>query len=110
MNLQREYVLTGGQIMDPSQKLSAVGDVHVRDGVIVRSGPQVEAPADVQRIPVDGMIICPGLIDIHVHLREPGAEHKETIETGSRAAVAGGFTAVCCMPNTTPAIDSAGTV
>src|SRR4029077_5663166 len=69
-----------------------------------------QAPADAERVDADGLIVCPGLIDIHVHLREPGQRAKETIATGTAAAARGGFTSVVCMPNTSPEIDNSGTV
>jgi len=99
------FVIRGGRVIDPANGIDRVVDVVVADGKIVSVGaPNAEAPAG-PAIDVRRLIVCPGLIDMHVHLREPGGEHKETIETGTRAAAAGGFTAVACMPNTTPAID-----
>jgi len=93
-------------VLDPASGFDRIADVAVADGRVVEIGPDLARQPAVRVIDATGMIVCPGLIDPHVHLREPGQEHKETIETGSRAAVAGGFTTVCCMPNTTPAIDS----
>ncbi len=106
-----EYVLVNGRIIDPAADRDHPGWVHVRDGRIAAVGqtPQ-SAPPPVVPVDVAGAIIAPGLIDIHVHLREPGFEHKETIASGCAAAAAGGFTAVACMPNTHPAIDSPETV
>ncbi len=102
-----EILLRGGRIIDPFQGRDEVADLAVRNGLIA-------SPASAQRgaheIDAAGCIVCPGLMDIHVHLREPGGEHKETIETGCRAAAAGGFTHVACMPNTTPPLDSAATL
>ena len=106
----RPILLRGGRVVDPSQRLDEVLDVLLVGGEVARIGRDLEAPegADVRR--VDGLVVCPGLIDLHVHLREPGFEHKETIQTGARAAAAGGFTAVCAMPNTDPPIDDPAAV
>ena len=103
-------LLRGGRVVDPTQKLDAVIDVLVVDGQIAAVGNGAEAVEGARIIDVSGQVVCPGLIDLHVHLREPGGEHKETIATGSRAAVAGGFTAVCAMPNTDPPIDDPAAV
>jgi dihydroorotase len=101
-----EIWLVGGRILDPSSGTDAVGAVVVRDGAIASVIPGQAVPAEgVRVIDCKGKWIVPGLIDLHVHLREPGQEYKETIETGSRSAVAGGFTAVVAMPNTRPPID-----
>ena len=106
-----EMVIRGGRVIDPASGLDAALDVHLRDGVVVeiREGCHV-ADSGAEEIDARGLIVAPGLIDPHVHLREPGQEHKETIETGTQAAVQGGFTTVCCMPNTTPALDTAARV
>ncbi|HEY3265657.1 MAG TPA: dihydroorotase [Armatimonadota bacterium] len=98
--------LKNGRIIDPAQDMDRTGDILIRDGRIA-----VGAPSPGARV-VDckGKVIAPGFVDLHVHLREPGQEHKETIATGTRAAAAGGFTTVCCMPNTTPMIDNAAMV
>ena len=103
--LPSSFVIRGGRVIDPANRIDHVGDVVVVDG---RFATCETLPATV--IDARGLIVCPGLIDMHVHLREPGGEHKETIETGTRAAAAGGFTAVACMPNTSPSIDSAETL
>ncbi|MFG0243986.1 MAG: dihydroorotase [Phycisphaerales bacterium JB054] len=98
--------ITNGRVIDPASGRDEIGDVTVRGGRIESiTGPGASTGAADRVIDAKGKIVCPGLIDPHVHLREPGQEHKETIESGSRAAVAGGFTTVCCMPNTTPAMD-----
>jgi len=97
--------IRGGRILDPGQGIDLVGDVLIRDGRVAAVGPDVAAEAD-RVVDAAGLIVCPGLVDIHCHLREPGFEHKETIETGTRAAARGGFTTVCAMANTEPAIDS----
>ncbi len=103
-------LLKGGRVVDPANGLDGRFDVLVEDGVIARVEANMPSPGgDVQVVEVDaGLVICPGLVDMHVHLREPGQEHKETIATGTRSAVAGGFTAVACMPNTSPVNDNAG--
>ena len=99
-----DFVLRGGAVVNPASGLEAKADLWVSDGAIAGIGDEREQ-AGWEVIDVAGLVVCPGLIDVHVHLREPGQEHKETIATGTRAAVAGGFTSVCCMPNTTPPID-----
>lgn len=103
-------VLKGGRVVDPSQRLDAVVDVLLVDGRVAEIGTNVREHEDAHVHDVSGMIVCPGFIDVHVHLREPGGEHKETIATGARAAAAGGFTAVCAMPNTDPPIDDPAAV
>jgi dihydroorotase len=103
-------VLRGGRVVDPSQELDAVRDVLLADGVVGSIEVQVEAPPDARVIDCSDLVVAPGLIDVHVHLREPGEEHKETIATGAAAAAAGGFTAVCAMPNTDPPIDDPAAV
>ncbi|MDR1009689.1 MAG: dihydroorotase [Opitutaceae bacterium] len=102
--------IQNARIIDPAVKRDATGDLCVNDtGKIV---PTLSAAAKkrARKIDAAGLIACPGLVDIHVHFREPGQTHKETIATGSRAAAAGGFTTVVCMPNTTPPADNAGTI
>jgi len=96
-------LITGGRVIDPSQELDAKLDVLIEDGSISKVDRGIKA--DVQRFDADGLIVTPGFIDLHTHLREPGQEHKETIATGTRAAVAGGYTAVCAMANTVPPND-----
>ena len=100
-------LLKGGRVVDPANRIDGTRDVLIDGGRIARVGTDLPADgANVIEIP-DGLVICPGFIDMHVHLREPGQEHKETIATGTAAAVAGGFTAVACMPNTNPVNDDA---
>jgi dihydroorotase len=100
-------LLKGGRVVDPANGIDGIHDVLIADGRIARVGRDLPADgAEVIEIPA-GLVVCPGFIDMHVHLREPGQEHKETVATGTAAAVAGGFTAVACMPNTTPVNDSA---
>jgi dihydroorotase len=102
-------LLRGGTVVDPANGVHDRRDVLIRDGKIAAVSPAgADAePGDTTVVDADGLLVLPGLIDIHVHLREPGYEYKETIETGARAAVAGGFTAVACMANTNPVNDSA---
>ena len=99
-------LLRGGRVIDPANNVDAVQDVLIADGKIERLGRSLEAPAGAEVVDANGKIVCPGFIDIHVHLREPGYEYKETVATGTRAAAAGGFTAVCCMANTNPVNDN----
>ena len=103
-------LLRGGRVIDPASGHDATADVLLRAGRIVEVGSGFGVPDDAVVIDVDGLVVCPGLIDLHVHLREPGQEHKETIATGARAAAAGGFAAVCAMPNTDPPIDDPSAV
>lgn len=98
-------LLRNGRVIDPSQNLDRIADLWLQDRRILGIGPQPGAAAD-RTIDCTGMIVSPGLIDMHVHLREPGREEDETIATGTAAAVAGGVTSVACMPNTEPALDS----
>ena len=106
--MQEQLLILGGRILDPSQGLDLVGDIFVADGVIKMIGDvrQAGTPGQLQVFNARGMIVCPGFIDLHCHLREPGQEGKETIFTGTRAAARGGFTTVCAMANTQPPIDS----
>src|SRR5687768_2053739 len=97
------------RIIDPAAKRDEVGDLFVTNGKLV-SSLSAAAKKRAKTIDASGLIACPGLVDIHVHFREPGQTHKETIGTGSRAAAAGGFTTVVCMPNTSPVADNAGTI
>lgn len=97
--------LKGGRLLDPVSKRDEVVDIQITDGRIDRIAVSLSAPQGYTQVDLKGKIVAPGLIDMHVHLREPGFEHKETVETGCASAAAGGFTAVCCMPNTNPAID-----
>ena len=107
---ERALLLKGGRVVDPSQGMDGVFDLLLTDGLVAGLGEDLEAPEDARIIDATGLVVTPGLIDVHVHLREPGAEHKETIATGARAAAAGGFTAVCAMPNTDPPIDDPASV
>ncbi len=105
-----KILLRGGRIIDPSQSLDGTHDVLLSDGQVAGLGPDLGASDDTRVIDCAGLVVTPGLIDVHVHMREPGEEHKETIATGARAAAAGGFTAVCAMPNTDPPIDEPAVV
>jgi dihydroorotase len=105
-------LLTGGRVIDPANRLDASTDLLIVDGKIAVVGADAasSAPAQTERMNASGLVVCPGLIDLHVHLREPGQTSKETIATGTAAAARGGFTSVLCMPNTSPTVDTAGTV
>jgi dihydroorotase len=105
-----DLVITGGRVIDPESKLDRVTDVFIRDGVIKSVGKSRGRFEAQEVINAKGMMVVPGFIDMHTHLREPGREDEETIYTGSCAAAAGGFTSVCCMPNTHPPIDNQETV
>ena len=98
-----KLTLLGGRLIDPANRIDQTTDLVLEDGKVASIG-KVSTP-DGPTLNAAGCIVCPGLIDVHVHFREPGQEERETIATGAAAAVAGGFTSVCCMPNTSPAID-----
>jgi dihydroorotase len=98
-------LIRGGRVVDPSQNLDALRDVRIENGLVVEIGEHLQARGE-ETFDASNAIVAPGFIDMHAHLREPGHTHKETIATGVAAAVAGGFTAVACMPNTEPALDS----
>ena len=107
--MSSSLLIKNGTVVDPSQSLNARRDLFIREGRIAALDESIKAE-DVEIFDAAGLIVAPGFIDLHVHLREPGAEYKETIASGARAAVAGGFTSVCCMPNTQPVNDnSSGT-
>ena len=103
-------LLQGGRVIDPANDRDETADVLLSNGKIAAVGSGLDAPADAETINCAGQVVCPGLIDLHVHFREPGQTAKENIATGSAAAAMGGFTSVVCMPNTTPAIDNPATV
>ena len=105
-------LVRGGRIIDPSRSLDAIGDLLISKGLIaaVKVGGGLTAPEGTPEIDATGLVVAPGFVDLHCHLREPGFEEKETIATGTRAAARGGFTTVCCMPNTNPAIDTEATI
>ncbi len=102
----RELLIRNGRVIDPSSNRDEVADVFIRGGNIVVVSPDFDA-AGAEVFDATGLVVAPGFVDMHVHLREPGFEHAETIETGARAAAAGGFTSICAMPNTSPINDNA---
>ena len=107
----KSLLLAGGRVIDPASGFDAVADVWIAKGKIQGVGKsEAQDLSGYERLDVTGLVVCPGLIDLHVHLREPGQVAKESIETGTAAAARGGFTTVVCMPNTSPAIDNSGTV
>jgi dihydroorotase len=106
----KPLLLRGGTLVDPSQRLNEVGDLLIADGEIAGFGRTIDPPDEAETIDCDGLIVSPGFIDVHCHLREPGREDVETVATGARAAAAGGFTAVCAMPNTDPVTDNQAAV
>jgi dihydroorotase len=98
--------IEGGRVIDPANGVDGVRTVVVKDGAVAEVSERVERPRDARVIDARGKWVTPGFVDLHVHLREPGQEYKETVATGARAAVAGGFTTICCMPNTKPVNDN----
>jgi dihydroorotase len=100
-------LLKGGRVVDPAQGIDATLDVMIAEGAVEEVGPRLQ-PRGASVLELKGLAVCPGFIDVHTHLREPGREDKETVATGTRAAAAGGYTAVCAMPNTDPVNDNAG--
>ncbi len=103
-------VIKGGRVIDPSEGIDMVGDVLIEDGRVVRVESDITSPEYAQVIDATGMVVSPGFIDLHCHLRDPGLEYKETIASGTRAAAKGGFTTVCAMPNTEPTMHTRATV
>ena len=105
---QHSLSIRNGTLIDPAQKLEGKYDLLLKDGRVAEISPtgKLQGKSD-ETFNARGLAVCPGLIDIHVHLREPGQSHKETIASGTMAAAAGGFTSVCCMPNTSPVNDNA---
>jgi dihydroorotase len=106
----RPILIQGGRVIDPSRGSDGVADVYLTDGRVAGVGRNIAGEEGTLVIPAAGKVVAPGLIDLHVHLREPGQEDLETVATGAMAAAAGGFTAVCAMPNTDPVVDNQGTV
>ena len=109
----RALLLQGGRIIDPSQNIDEIGDLLLSGGVVEGIGRLGEVRRDgdeLETIDCAGLVVSPGFIDVHCHLREPGREEVETIASGARAAAAGGFTAVCAMPNTDPVTDNQAAV
>ena len=109
MTRHQQTLIRGGRVIDPSQDIDRVADVLLADGAV--SAVDADIPqGDAQLIDASGLVVCPGFIDLHTHLRDPGFEYKETIATGTAAAARGGFTTVCAMPNTDPVMDSRSVV
>ena len=100
-----KLLIRQGRLVDPVGGIGGIMDVLVEDGKVAVIGSNINEP-DARVIDARGLTVCAGLVDMHVHLREPGFEYKETIETGAAAAAHGGFTSIACMPNTRPATDS----
>ena len=100
-----KLLIQGGHVIDPG-RVNGVADVLIDNGAIAAVGPKLAVPAGATVIPAAGRLVVPGFVDLHVHFREPGFEYKETIQSGTEAAVAGGFTTVCAMPNTNPVNDN----
>jgi dihydroorotase len=103
-------VIRNGRVIDPANKRDEIADLYIADGKIVDQSAFRNPQSAIEEIDANNLIVCPGLIDMHVHLREPGFSHKETIESGARAAAAGGFTTIVCMPNTSPVPDNPSTI
>ncbi len=109
--MKNDLILTGGRMIDPHSGFVGTATIHVADGKITKVEKRKKETATGKNvIDLDGLILCPGFIDMHVHLREPGREDEETIISGAQAAAAGGFTSIACMPNTTPALDNAESI
>jgi dihydroorotase len=106
----KPILLRGGRVIDPSRDIDQIQDVLIRDGTIAAVGTNLSAPDGADVRDVKGQIVAPGLVDVHVHLREPGNEDEEIVVSGARAAAAGGFTAICAMPNTDPVTDNQAAV
>jgi dihydroorotase len=100
-----QLLIRGGRLIDPARGVDGAFDLRIEEGAVAEVGERLEAPSGAEILDATGLVVTPGLIDIHVHLREPGQETKETVASGTAAAVAGGFTAVACMANTVPAND-----
>ena len=104
--MSNDLLIKGGRVIDPLAKIDKELDLLISDGKITRIADNIENQDVMQVIDADGKIVMPGLIDMHTHLREPGYEYKEDIQSGTKAAAMGGFTAVACMPNTEPPCDN----
>src|SRR5205823_4369623 len=104
-------IIRNGRIVDPANGRDEVADLYIENGKILAEKSTIRSPkSEIEEIDASNLIVAPGLIDMHVHLREPGCTHKETIESGARAAAAGGFTTIVCMPNTSPVADNPATI
>src|SRR5262249_19729555 len=103
-------IIRNGRVIDPANKRDEIADLYIADGRIAPKSDLENQRSDIEEIDAKDLIVAPGLIDMHVHLREPGFRHKETIESGARAAAAGGFTTIVCMPNTSPVPDNPSTI
>src|SRR5207248_2666184 len=103
-------IIRNGRVIDPANKRDEIADLVIVDGKIAHDSQRSTLNSQPDEIDASNLIVCPGLIDMHVHLREPGFGHKETIASGARAAAAGGFTTVVCMPNTSPVADNPSTI
>ena len=106
----QQILIKGGRLIDPSQRIDRISDLLLADGVVSASAPHIDPPEHARIIDAAGLVVAPGFIDLHCHLREPGFEDKETIATGTLAAARGGFTTVCAMPNTNPTMDTRATL
>ena len=104
--LRKPLLIQGGRIIDPGQGIDEISNLLITEGKIAWLGKGAPPQTDYNTLNAKGLIVCPGFIDLHCHLRQPGFEEKETIATGTRAATRGGFTTICCMPNTNPPLDS----
>src|SRR3954452_22131469 len=102
--------IRNGRVIDPANQRDEMADVAIVDGRISALSKIRNPKSEIEEIDATGLVVAPGLIDLHVHLREPGFGWKETIESGARAAAAGGFTTIVCMPNTSPVADNPGTI
>jgi len=103
-------LIRGGRVIDPSQDIDKTAGLLIKEGKIIWLGEGTPLEEDYAVMDADGLIVCPGFVDLHCHLRQPGHEDKETIATGTRAAARGGFTTLCCMPNTSPPLDNGETL
>ena len=110
--MSTSLLIKGGRLLDPSQKIDGIGDLLITEGKIACLGDEDTTSPQLDSTTIDatGFVVCPGFIDLHCHLREPGFEDKETIATGTRAAARGGFTTICCMPNTNPPLDNQSSI
>jgi dihydroorotase len=108
--MTKPLLIRDGRIIDTSQEIDKVGSVLINEGKIVWLGEGALPQPDYDVLKGEGLVVCPGFIDFHCHLRQPGFEEKETIATGTQAAARGGFTTICCMPNTNPPLDNETTI